>query len=240
MSHPSRRQREARTDKSNTLIETANQIFADHNKNKKRKPSRKKTTEEMIKLIHRDYVDPSKYVKSPNEWIPKSYNLNKQKVDFARWIYCLYPVPPFMFELFTRKVTAFLSPAQSLIRLIFFDWFITMGQGGSFAKDSKEIFTKKEAHLFLNAPNNNTITENIWWAKGSSLNLDHKVLNTIVKRLFHNLGGVDLFYNLSTDNLFWWQRLLVLLKNCEDEVSIESLNDIMDFLRYEHRHNKTI
>jgi hypothetical protein len=143
-----------------------------------------------------------------------------------------------MFTFFTEKKSKFDTPGSTLRRLIFFDWFIAMAQGGSFAKCSKEIFTKKEAHLFFNAPNENTIEENIWWAKGNAINLDRKVLHVIVKRLFHNLGVNDLFYRLDTDNLFWWQRLLVLLKNCEDEVSIESLNDIMDFLRSEHYNNQ--
>jgi len=238
MSHPSRRKREARTEKSEELKEKVNIILTDHNKNKKKKSSRKKTSKEIVKLFHKNDIEPSKYVRDPDDWISKSYNLNKQKINFIRWVYCLYPVPPFMFGLFTEKKSGFLGPGESLKQLIFFEWFIAIAQGKSFAKCSKEIFTKKEAHLFLNAPNDNTIEENIWWAKGSSINLDRKVLHAIVKRLFHNLGRVNLFYKLDTDNLFWWQRLLVLLKNCEDEVSIESLNDIMDFLRYEHYHNE--
>lgn len=206
MSHPNRKEREARAAKSNALIEEVSIILTDHNKNKKRKSSRKKTPKEIIKLFSEDYADSSKYVKDPNEWLSKSHNLNKQKIDFARWLYCLYPVPPFMFELFTSGRTCHISQATKTLKsLIFFEWFITIAQGGSFAKCSREVFTKKEAHLFLNAPNNNTIVENIWWAKGTSINLNRKVLYTIVKRLFHNLGNHDLFHNLSTDNLFWWQ-----------------------------------
>lgn len=238
MSHPSRQKREARIEKSEALKEAVSGILSEHNKNKKGKPSRKKSPEEIAKLFNKDDIDLSKYIRDPNNWVSKSYNLDKQKVDFIRWVYCLYPVPQFMFIFFTERKPGSSSPSNTLRQLIFFEWFIAMAQGGSFAKCSREIFTKKEAHLFLNAPDNNTIEENIWWAKGTSINLDHKVLHVIVKRLFHNLGTTNLFFKLDTDNLFWWQRLLVLLKNCEDEVSIESLNDIMDFLRYERYHDE--
>jgi len=233
MSHPSRKKREAKAKKA--LGGEARIILKHHNKDKKKKPSRRKSPEEMLGLIHDSYIDPSKYVRNPDDWVSKSYNLNKQKIDFIRWVYCLYPVPQFMLELFTDKAKSELFVNSLLPRKLFFKWFIIIATGGSFAKYSKEIFTKKEAHLFLNAPDNNTIIENIWWAKCKSIDLGRKVTHAIVKRLFRNINPPRHYLEIA--NLFWWQRLLILLKNCEDEVSIESLNDIMDFLR--DRHNNS-
>lgn len=233
MSHPSRKKREAKAKKA--LGGEARIILKHHNKDKKKKPSRRKSPEEMLGLIHDGYINSSKYVRNPDDWISRSYNLNKQKIDFIRWVYCLYPVPQFMFELFTDKAKSEPFVNNLLPRKLFYKWFIIIATGGSFAKCSKEIFTKKEAHLFLNAPDNNTIIENIWWAKCKSIDLARKVTHVIVKRLFRNINPPRHYLGIA--NLFWWQRLLILLKNCEDEVSIESLNDIMDFLR--DRHNNS-
>ena len=225
MSHPNREQREIKAIEKISFEEKSRLILSEHNKKNKKKVTRKKKPEEIIELIHKNHLVPSKYVRDPYDWFPKSYNLDRQKADFIEWIYCLYPVPQFMFKLFTHTdICSF-----KLDHYIFFDWFIVIAQGGSFAKCSKELFTKKEAHLFLNAPKNNTVKENFWWAKCSSLKLPHSVKNAVIKRLFGNLDITDSF----------WHKLLVLLRNCEDEVNVESLSDIMDFLRAKHAPRST-
>ena len=234
MSHLSRQKREARAAAKAETEERSRMLFAEHNKNKKKK-TRKKDSEEIIKLIPNNYLIPSKYVRNPEDWLPKSYNLNKQIISFVQWVYCLYPTPQFLFELFTKK-----KPGETLMNPLlnqraFFSWFIAISSGGSFAKHTKEFFTKKEAHLFLNAPSDNTITENVWWVKCKSLNLEHRIQHAVVKQLFRSINAPSHYLELG--NLFWWQRLLIILKNCEDEVNVESLSDIMDFLRYRHNNS---
>ena len=231
MAHPDRKTRESKTAIRAKNDERIEALLVKHNKENKLKPSRKKTSTEISNLIRTEYLIPSKYIRDPAEWSAKSYNLNRQKIDFAKWLYCKYPVPQFMFNLFLnpRPIPGKYYPPviYPLNRLIFFDWFIVISQGGSFAKTAKELLTKKEAHLFLNAPSNNTIEENIWWAKCQSTGLSHSVTTAISKRLFNHFDVSNLF----------WPTLITLLKNCEDTVEIESLSDVMDFLRAKYANN---
>lgn len=234
MAHPDRLTRERRAASKAERNNKAKILLAKHNKENKTKPSRKKNAHEIQELIRGEYLIPSKFVRNPNEWSAKSYNIDRQKIDFARWVYCLYPTPQFMFELFldeppkTRWSTHRRDPANRLGRLLFFDWFIAMAQGGSFAKQTKELFTKKEAHIFLNSPSSNTIVENVWRTKCISIDLNPTITNLIVKRLFRNIDITDVF----------WHSVIVLLKNCEDTVEPESLIDVMDFLRAKHGGNR--
>lgn len=232
MAHLDRQRRELRSARKLEQAKKAKQLFSQHNK-KKSKVSRKKSADEMFGFINDKYLVSSKYVRDPLEWTSKSYNLDRQIIDFVRWIYCLYHTPLFMFEFFKRDMRVRWrqtrsSDNQKLRKLIYFDWFLVIAQGGSFAKEAKGILSKKEAHWFLNSPTTNSIEENIWWAKCHAANIGASFTSHIVKRLFRNLPPEDEF----------WCSLILLLKREEDNLELESLSDVMDFLKSKHANDE--
>lgn len=231
MAHLDRENRERKALQKAKEQVKVREILASHNKKKaKIKSTKKKTADEMWDLIEDRFLVPSKYVRDPLEWKPNSYNLQRQVNHFLYWIYCLYPVPSYFFELFqveTRRIPAYKprpTERQLLMQSIYFDWFLTIGQGGSFAKVAKEIFSKKEAHLFLIAPTYNSIEDNIWWAKCRNLGIDVGLEQAIISRIFKGIHVED---------DFWWS-LLLLIKRDEPDIDPQSLSDIMDFLKAKH------
>jgi hypothetical protein len=233
MAHPDRYTREQKAIRKTAQAEKAKELLSQHNKKKDKSFNKKKSAEDMFEMIDDRFLVPSKYVRDPLEWTPKSYNLDRQIIDFVRWLYCLYQTPLFMFEFFKRDLRPawrriHRSDNQKILRLIYFDWFLVIAQGGSFAKMAKDIFSKKEAHWFLNAPTTNSLEENIWWAKCRTVELDPSLTNNIVKRLFRMLPVEDKF----------WSSLIIFLKKEEDDLDLESLSDIMDYLKATHYNNQ--
>ena len=47
-------------------------------------------------------------------------------------------------------------------------WFLAVARGESFAKATRGFFTKREAHLFLLAPEGNSIERNVLWARAAA------------------------------------------------------------------------
>lgn len=85
---------------------------------------------------------PSKAIRKVKDWKPTSHNLNRQIASFARHLYAQYDVPAFMDLCWYNG-----DPK-------YHDWFIHIGQGGNIrtANGLPIALTKKEAHLYLQAP----------------------------------------------------------------------------------------
>src|SRR5205085_4510450 len=64
------------------------------------------------------------------------------------------------------------------------EWFVTLAQGGSFSKLVKGFMTSKEAFLFLSAPAENRIHENVWWAKMRAAGIPCHVIQKLNERIF--------------------------------------------------------
>ncbi len=196
--------------------EMAEKAFARHNQEKTKKSrSKKKDFHEIMNLFSRGLLFQTKFIREPSDWKSKSHNVDKQKQSFINWVYRKYPVPDFMYEVFTKD-----EPVGVPEHL---NWFLTITQGGSFAK-CQNLLTKKEAHLFLNAPDDNSINENLWWVKCKALDINDKMTNAVAKRFFINIPVTSVF----------WLSLLTLIKN-EENVEVSVVSDVMDFLRAQMR-----
>ena len=208
-------------------IAMADKVFKTNNKEKKkrkrnRQDKRKNFTDMMNTL--QGLLRPKKFVREPAEWKSKSYNHEKQIIDFVKWIYCLYDAPIFMFEIFTKPRVRGQLVSDKIVNHL--NWFLVIAGGQSFQKYIKGFLTKKEAHWFLNAPNNNTIKENLWWAKCRAEGLDESLSQGLVKRFLREVEF--------SDEGFWFD-LIKLIKREERKANISILSDVMDFLRDRQR-----
>ena len=164
-------------------------------------------------LLGKVFINPKLYIRSPEEWKSKSYNIEKQKIDFIKWIYCKYKVPSFMFTLLDGSTTS------NYEKEIYFKWFICIAQGGSFYKLTKDVFTKKEAHTFLNISNNKEVRYNIWLAKCITIGLETKLSNVLVNKL-----------NLRNYESNYFNEVIAFFKRYEKDIDCNTIADVTDFL----------
>lgn len=132
------------------------------------------------------------HIRSEADYRAKSYNLSRQVTGLVDHLIVRYPVPLFLYrsvlsfegialifgDIPTRK-SGFRLPEEAQFR----DWFLAVARGESFAKLTKNLFTKKEAHLFLQAPDSNSIKENILWAKAAAAGVPVDGCEYLVRRL---------------------------------------------------------
>jgi hypothetical protein len=208
--------------------EKALEILAAHNKKKKKevKVSKRKTFEDIPKLFPSSLYRPALFIRPPHYWISPSFNEHRQIADFVRWIYCKYPVPSFMFDLFFPLPTRIAQHIWTKEHDLFFDWFITIGQGGSFAKKTKTFFSKKEAHTFLNGRSDLTILENFWRAKCVA-NGGNERMATITSGKIH-----------STTSIYdhFWHSFFPFIGRFSSEIDPNDLNEIMDYMYWVRGH----
>jgi hypothetical protein len=118
-------------------------------------------------------------------------------------------------------------------------WFITQATGGSlYKKWTKDFLSKKETHAFLTCPIRVTFEEAILWALASSHTSDNGLRGRIMKSKLigkvpailpqpspnQMLKGV---YSLGESSEFWRD---VVRFFCVNPVSIQELNDFVDYL----------
>ena len=206
--------------------------------------------EELISLPegHELYV-----LRPKEEWRPKSYNLYRQIEDYITYLFVKYPTPRFLYKLFINErklnsnarvgyMKADVNLSKELLRImgksttirgysvgegyvddLFFDWFIVVAQGGSFAKHVKGILTKKEAHLFLHAPSDNGIVENVWWAKCIHKGMRPDLAEALHEKIFKNVF-VDGITKDAEDIIDFFVKI-------QDTADGYLCSDLMDFLR---------
>jgi hypothetical protein len=68
-------------------------------------------------------------------------------------------------------------------RAIFREWFFTAAQGGSLAKKMADLMTKREVHCFLQAPAENTIARNMFWARCVAGGVPNRISQLLTERL---------------------------------------------------------
>lgn len=191
------------------------------------KSSKRKTHEEISSNVL--YLDryKQKIVRPPEEWRCVSYNEEKQTISFIKHLFVKYPVPYFMYKLFINvrdrfnRVTRHRPFAD--FNSDFINWFFVIAQGGSFQKCVKGIMTKKEAHLFLKAPNENPPYMNVWWAKCRALDISLGTTNKLLERIL-----VHVFIDDPNGKI---AGMLHFFAKYEKDIDRDTFNDIADFIR---------
>src|SRR5688572_23994116 len=95
------------------------------------------------------------------KWKPSSKRGAEQVNELAFYLFCQYPVPPFLYKAFFENSN-----------MLFINWFIHIGTG----RRIKELinvpipFTQKMAHYFLQVPDKFSIAEALRWAQVKGLN----------------------------------------------------------------------
>ena len=92
----------------------------------------------------------------------KSKRKDKQQIALVRYMFAKYPVPRFLEEIFVSEDKSKFEKYGK--------WYLAAAQGDSLYKTcTRGILSKKESHWLLQAPQDLTLKEAIWWAKGVAI-----------------------------------------------------------------------
>jgi len=167
------------------------------------------------------------FIRDPSGWKSTHYNINRQRMEFIKWILCKYQPPHFMVEwLANYNLDKDRRSRCSSIETendMFLGWFCNIATGKSFATTTKGFFTKKEAHLFLSAPRENSIHRNILWARCKAVGMPENLMRILLQRKGDTLIGPDSWWN---DVIAFVGRVVVKEPG---SLTPHILQDLMDF-----------
>ena len=177
-------------------------------------------------LIHtyRDY-----WIKRPDTWINRHKTKNKDtlRIDMIRHVFGIYSCPRFLENVWlpsendnTQRRAWNRTPRETRKdQSEFISWYLAVAQGKSLYKEcTKGILSKKETHMFLSAPSEFNVKQNIWWARAfSESNGDVGLAGKIARS---NLVYKDF------KNEFWISVMRFFVRF---PTTIAEMNDLMDY-----------
>lgn len=138
------------------------------------------------------------FIRTVEDWKPKSHNSNKCYGSFLRHLFATYEVPMFLDKYWFDLVDRNFPNGMSLCR----NWFIYLGTGQNFrhAPDLPLSLTKKQAHHFCKAPADYTIMGAIRYAQTMSFGGN--------KRLVDSFFPTRLMQYSSLQHEDFWQSVI--------------------------------
>lgn len=156
----------------------------------------------------------------------KSHNRAKQFIQLIRHTFEKYPAPRILeqcWESFLTKDKHISSEHRKYV-----EWYICVATGGSLHKEyTKEFFTKKETHIFLNAPFQLRVNQGIYYSIAKAADADVNLSFMIARS---KISEKDY------KNEFW--------RNCarffatHHPGSLNTLNDLIDYISYRYQENR--
>lgn len=161
----------------------------------------------------------------------KSKNRDKQRWEFVRHVFHVYPVPAFMFNAWETPKNYKITDAQKFgskfnfaTKLDYRLWYICIATGGSFYKEyGHSLFTKKESHSFLNCKHNLTIDQAIVYAIAYTESSDLGKALRIAKSKINTFKLTD-----------FWKEVIKFFAR-QNPQSVEEIDDILDYILYKQR-----
>lgn len=131
-------------------------------------------------------------IRSRDAFRARNYDLGKQALAYVDHLFRRFPTPFFLYRavLSRQGVELVFGPQEADPEFwrdcghrTYARWFIIVAQGGSLAKEMKGQLTKKEVHCFLQAPDENSITRNLFWAKCAAAGVPPKLCQFLTTRM---------------------------------------------------------
>jgi hypothetical protein len=206
---------------------------------KEAKRQKKKSLGELIRLTNFAGIG-GNAIRPIEAYIPRSYNLQKQVYGLIDHLYVRYRVPGFLYHAcldraYETKPVSAAAPVLDVRKDPFMErngwmyrqWFVTIAQGGSFHKQVKDIMTSREATVFLSAPIDNLIHENVWWARMTVAGLPPAVKSHLLRSILGQCHFVDTTTRLR-DVIAFFARYHV-------DMNRSTLGEITDFIAWKLR-----
>jgi len=178
------------------------------------------------------------WINAPSTWVntKKTKNIDALRHDMVRYVFGVYKCPKFLEDVWLpthRETYNYANHRRHESDEIenkdvhYVAWYLTVAQGGSLYKsNTKGILTKKETHAFLHAPKNNTVKQNIWWARAYC---ESDNIGTATRIAQSRL------VNRSMSNEFWISVMRFFSKY---PTSVNEINDLLDYFIYALQENE--
>jgi len=171
---------------------------------KREKKRKKLSTDELLTMIDTGGLTDRK-LRPAETYVPASHNVDRQVTGLINHLFVKYPVPSFLYAAFRcrshERAQVRQQARQQLVvgarhieqeevdrfedrRPLYRKWFVALAQGESFPKLVKGIMTSREACMFLKAPANQAIHENVWWARLSVAGISPSASKKLIDRIF--------------------------------------------------------
>ena len=149
----------------------------------------------------------------------KSKRKDKQQLALIRYMFAKYPVPSYLEEIFISEDKDEFDKYGA--------WYIAAAQGDSLYKTcTRGLLSKKESHWLLQAPQDLTLKEAIWWAKGVAITQDKGIAYRLCKSVIGRRG-------IYTDE-FWIDVHRFFANNPTTGKEIQELLDYIQACRNEN------
>jgi hypothetical protein len=191
---------------------------------KREKRQKKKTVGELLSLVNICGIQ-GRALRPAHEYVPRSYNLDKQVTGLLNHMFARYPVPGFLYQA-CRKVEDSFEKRHEMYR----QWFVTLAQGGSFPKLVKPYMTGREAFVFLSMPAGGRIHENVWRAKMKVAGLPVMAGEKLIERI---LG--QYFFDEPDGRL---AEVIQFFARNHGDMSRTTFGEIVDFLEWKLRNDR--
>lgn len=152
-------------------------------------------------------------------WKPSSRNGADQVNELAFYLFCLYPVPGFLYRSLYERTN-----------MLYLNWFIHIGTG----RRIKELmnmpinFTQKMGHYFLQAPDKFTVEEALRWAQVKGLEGDDQ----LAERIAYSWIGTKTY----EDEELWETFIRILVNG--GMFDHEQLTQLIDYVREVKNENR--
>jgi hypothetical protein len=138
-------------------------------------------------------MDSSLALREEEQFRARSYNRAKQVLTLVDHLFVRYRIPMFLYRSILSPEGIDLvfgatvgTPRSTSVRVTsdeaYRAWFFAVARGESFAKATRDVFTKREAHLFLLAPSYHTVEQNIFWARAAAAGLPPAACDFLVQK----------------------------------------------------------
>lgn len=177
------------------------------------------------RLIEEIWTYRSQFIRDESRFVlkTKSANRSKQLLELVRHVFQRYPVPGFLDQAWEIGNPANHFPGNAFD---FRQWYICVASGGSLHKQYlKEVFTKKETHLFLTCPYKLTIPQAIIFALGRALDVRDGAALRVAKTKIVEKPLDD----------FWKHGVRFFAQ--EPSCTIDRFNDLIDYLHFKRTEN---
>lgn len=176
-----------------------------------------------------------------HQYVPKSYNLDRQLMGLINHMFVRYAVPDFMYQVCLADIATgakgagaprpLLAVKDDVTRAqdIYRQWFVTLAQGGSFNKLVNGVMTSREAVTFLTAPTGRRVHENVWWAKMKVAGVPDALIPMLIDRVFTSHLPDDPDGRMAEAIQFYARQHRDLDRN--------SLGEVTDFVTHKLRHD---
>jgi len=166
------------------------------------------------------------WIRKPEDWkyTAKSVRPKKLHDSLLQHLFCEFPVPDFLLEAWDSQFSLqnnLLAANDNDFRM----WFIWITQGKSLAKElnkKEKLLTKREIHMFADAPQHLSPIQAVWWAKAMCFSNSQGIASCVAQSPL----GQSQDFSAEANGIF--HQLMMFF--CSNFIAEDGMTEIYDYV----------